>query len=52
MDKNDILQDISLDLSKSFKKHLQHIKELPAKDKNTIEKLIASFKRLIDNATT
>lgn len=51
MTKTDILQDISVELSKSLKKHLQHIKQLPPKDRNTIEKLISSFKRLIDNAS-
>jgi hypothetical protein len=47
MTKSDILQDISVELSKSIKKHLQHIKQLPTsdkKDKKQIEKLISNFK--------
>jgi hypothetical protein len=51
MTKTDILQDISLELSKSVKKHLQHIKQLPPKDRNTIEKLVGAFKRLLDTAS-
>jgi len=49
MDKADILQDISVELSKSIKKHLQHIKQLPTKDKKEIEKLISTFKDGLDD---
>jgi hypothetical protein len=49
MDKSDILQDISVELSKSIKKHLQHIKQLPTKDKKDIEKLISNFKDGLDD---
>ena len=49
MDKSDILQDISVELSKSIKKHLQHIKQLPTTDKKDIEKLIGNFKTELDN---
>ena len=51
MDKADILQDISVELSKSVKKHLQHIKQLPPSERNEIEKLISAFKRLLDNSS-
>jgi hypothetical protein len=51
MTKSDILQDISLELSKSVKKHLQSIKELPVNDRNSIQNLISSFKILIDKAS-
>jgi hypothetical protein len=49
MTKSDILQDISVELSKSIKKHLQHIKQLPTKDKKDIEKLISTFRDGLDN---
>ena len=49
MDKADILQDISVELSKSIKKHLQHIKQLPSADKKQIEKLISTFKDGLDD---
>ena len=49
MDKADILQDISVELSKSIKKHLQHIKQLPSADKKQIEKLISNFKDGLDD---
>jgi hypothetical protein len=49
MNKSDILQDISVEISKAVKKHLQHIKELPTKDKKDIEKLIGNFKNGLDN---
>ena len=49
MTKSDILQDISVELSKSIKKHLQHIKQLPTKDKKDIEKLIGNFKNGLDD---
>lgn len=49
MDKADILQDISVELSKSVKKHLQHIKQLPSSDKKQIEKLISNFKDGLDD---
>jgi hypothetical protein len=49
MDKSDILQDISVELSKSIKKHLQHIKQLPSADKKQIEKLISNFKDGLDD---
>jgi hypothetical protein len=51
MTKSDILQDISVELSKSVKKHLQHIKQLPPSERNAIEKLISAFKRLLDNSS-
>ena len=49
MTKSDILQDISVELSKSVKKHLQHIKQLPSADKKQIEKLISNFKDGLDD---
>lgn len=49
MTKTDILQDISVELSKSLKKHLQHIKQLPSADKKQIEKLISNFKDALDD---
>ena len=49
MTKTDILQDISVELSKSLKKHLQHIKQLPSADKKQIEKLISNFKDGLDD---
>ena len=49
MTKSDILQDISVELSKSIKKHLQHIKQLPTTDKKDIEKLIGNFKNGLDD---
>ena len=49
MTKADILQDISVELSKSVKKHLQHIKQLPSADKKQIEKLISNFKDGLDD---
>lgn len=49
MTKSDILQDISVELSKSIKKHLQHIKQLPSADKKQIEKLISNFKDGLDD---
>ena len=49
MTKSDILQDISVEISKAVKKHLQHIKQLPTTDKKDIEKLIGNFKTELDN---
>ena len=49
MTKSDILQDISVELSKSIKKHLQHIKQLPSADKKQIEKLISNLKDGLDD---
>ena len=49
MDKMDILQDLSVELSYMVKKHLKHIKQLDAKTQRELGKLIGDFKDGLDD---
>jgi len=48
MTKSDILQDISVSISKTLKRNLSDIKKLDTSDRKEIEKVIQSIKDNLD----
>jgi hypothetical protein len=49
MDKLEILQELSVELSYMVKKHLKHIKQLDGKTQKELGKLIGNFKDGLDD---
>ena len=49
MDKTEILQDISVDLSFMYKKALKNIKKLDPKTRQQFAKLFVDFKNKVDD---
>ena len=49
MDKMEVLQELSVELSFMIKKHLKHIKKLDSKTQRELGKLIGDFKDGLDD---
>jgi len=49
MDKIELLQELSVELSQMVKKHIKHIKQLDGKTQRQLGKLIGDFKDGLDD---